>query len=656
LLALYAALALEGVRDRSPTADEPLHLMAGYAYNTLDDYRLQPENGNLPQRWAALPLLAESVRLPLDGEAEAWRLTDAPRLQRLFLYGVGNDHAAMLARARAAALVWGLALGLLVFAWARALWGDAAGLLALAFFALSPTMLAHGPLVTSDMCAGFFLLAATGAWWRALRAGGAWAAVGSAVVTGLAALAKFSVVMLPPAFVLLAALALWRRATTPRRVVVLAALHVAIPAAVIWAAFGFRYAPGGAAAPTFAQYYRTWAFTLPEPGLLKTAVETMRAWRVLPEAYLYGFTHVHAASLERSAFLNAEFSTTGWWWFFPYAFLVKTSIGELLLYAAALLAGALAWRRAGAAARGAWLWRVAPLLALLVVYGAFTLSSNLNIGHRHLLPMYAPLLILASGLVATSAATLAGTSGATSSATSEAAPGGGTAAGALRRRVAWPLAGVALLVAGVETVAVRPHYLTFFNQGVGGPREGWHHLVDSSLDWGQDMPRLAAWLREEGRPDEPVYLSVFGPAVAAAYGIAGTEVAPDWPDEVRPWREWTGGLYAVSATRLQGVYNPFHGPWSLEMERILQELGPALRREMSAGVVPPLIDPYVGVGPNTRTLELLQFARLTNYLRLRAPDALIANSIFVFRLTDDEVRVATQGASREYLALLDGAR
>lgn len=625
LLALHAVLALDGVRDRSPTADEPLHLVAGVSYWQLDDYRLQPENGNLPMRWAAWPVVRQGARLPIEGETEAWRYTDAPRLQTLLLYSGANDPAQLLATARRAALVWTLALGLLVFAWARLLWGLPSGFLALTMHALSPTLLAHGPLVTSDTAAAFFLLAACGAWWRALERPTSGRIALSGLATGGCAVAKFSVVLLPFMFAPLAVWALYRRRIGWRALIALAAANVALPMLVIWASFGFRYTPAGPDAPPFAQYYRLWSVTLPPDGPVRAAVLAAREWQVLPEAYLYGFTHVLAFAAERSAFLRGASSVTGWWWFFPFAFLVKSTLAELALVGTAVVVGL---RRIRSGARQSALPSgVAPLLALLLSYGAFSMASNLNIGQRHLLPMYGPLFILGSGILA---------------------------AGATR---VWRGIAVGVVVlACLEVAVARPHFLAFFNAGVGGPSQGWRYLVDSSLDWGQDLPRVSAWLRAHRRPGEPLYYSLFGAGLPSAYGIEGVEIAPDWPDTPRPWVEWRGGLYAVSATRLQATYNPFHVPWSPEAERLHQKLAPAARRAVASGALPAIVQPHDSLGGNLRTLELLQFARLAAYLRLRSPDAVVAHTVFLHRLTDEEVETALRGGTSEYLNLLEAAR
>lgn len=638
LLLLHGWSALRAARAWSPTYDEPLHLTAGYTYWTQNDFRLQPENGNLPQRWATLPLLGRELRLPVAGYEGSWQRSEMPRLMTAFLYDAGNDTAAMLQRSRRAALVWSLALGLLVFAWARVLWGTAAGLFALAMYALSPTALAHAPLVTSDMAGAFCLLAATAAyWWHLQRLSPRTLAL-SALATAAAVLAKFSFVVLPPVF---AALAIWRvmtdeawpmtwrgatrplqrRGTRGRWLAASAVAHLAILWLAVWAAFGFRFAPAGDGLPAMTSYLRDWAQVLPSEGALRWALLQARAWQLLPDAFLHGFAFVYSAAQERAAFLAGEFRDTGWWWFFPYAAAVKSSLAELGLAATALALAAHAWRRGTLSLRCAW-----PLLALATAYTAFALTSNLNIGQRHLLPLYPLLIILGAGLLRV---------------------------GAARWRNA--LAGGLLLVALIEHLAIRPHYLAFFNAAAGGPAAGWRHLVDSSLDWGQEAQRVGDWLQRERRGNEPVYASLLGVWRPAAYGIHAEILAPEFSLDPRPFATLHGGVYVVSATQLQNVYGLARGRWTPEDERGYLGLRRAYDAAVAAGTLAPLIVPTDASGLNAKTIDALRFARLVNYLRLRAPEAVIAHSVFIHRLSEEEAVAVDVGDTRAYVALLERA-
>lgn len=646
LLAAHVWLALSATLGLGVTADETAHLTGGYSYWKFSDYRLQPENGNLPQRWAALPLLPAQPRLEPAEQRDAWSRSNVWLVSQHFFFGSGNPIEYLLLLARTSMLTWSVATALLVFAWSRRLWGDAAGLGSLALYAFSPTLLAHAPLVTSDVCAAFWLLASAGAWWHVSRRIDArWLTV-SLLAAGGAAVAKFScVLLLPVAGVLL----LWRVlaaaplevaligasprtiSSRPGKLGVLAVLGVAHLLAawfVIWACFGFRFSAFADGLPPALKFFSDWNSTIPATGLGHVFFTQARQLHLLPEAYLQGFAFVLWAAQERGAFLAGEFSTRGWWWFFPYAFLVKSTLAELA--AVVGLTGLAVARalRGGAAALARATTRVAPLLVLGAIYAAASLTSHLNIGQRHILPLYPILFILAGALA-------------------------GPAVSSWRRLIAPGLAAVAIVTA----LAVRPDYLAYFNPLAGGPAQGWRHLVDSSLDWGQNLPRLADWLREHRRPGEPAFVSVFGSDDIAYHGIVAEELSPYYGfGRRRRWVELQPGWYCVSATMLQDVYSPYAGPWTLEREVAYRKLLRMMRAELAQGSRSPDLGEF-GHGPEELmwNLDRARFARLCLYLRIRRPEAVIGHTVFVHRLNADEVRVVVDGTMSELAAAMEAA-
>src|SRR5581483_11782005 len=230
-----------------------------------------------------------------------------------------------------------------------------------------------------------------------------------------------------------------------------------------------------------------------------------------------------------------QWSIVGFRSFFPRAFLYKTPLPLLLLLVLAIV-GALSNRRS---------WKIEnifnPLWGFALLYAAFAVTAQLNIGHRHLLPVY-PALFIACGAVVH----------------------------LLRRQRRTLFATVIALMLFwhiQESFAVRPNYLAYFNQIAGGPSHGHEHLVDSSLDWGQDLPELKNWIdaHQSNTKPRPVYLAYFGTADPRAFEIEAESLVPDRfsrvPSNLR------GGLYCISATTLQSVYALEIGPWSAPYER-----------------------------------------------------------------------------------------
>ena len=615
ILGLYWWMATSVSDTQCTTGDEIAHLTAGYSYWTTNDYRLQPENGNLPQRWAAIPLLRSRPTFP-SLDQNAWRISDVWDMGFQWFYTNGNDLAAMLRAGRRMIALFGVAMGALVFLWARRLHGDRGGLLAVTLFAFCPTMLANGALITSDITAACMFLAAVTAFWAMAHRLTPWRILAFGLTLGLLCVSKFSAPLIAPMCAILFAVrvagstelaAAWpfgSRVLGRLRVslalvgATLAACLLAI--GVIWASYGFRYAMFNKFEPNRVRSLVGWDVLDSPGGPIVGALSFARDHKVLPESYIYGFAHTYRFSRYRKAFLNGEYRSTGWVGYFPYTTAVKT---PLALFGLIGLAGvyAVSRRRTNSEWRDRlYLW--SPLLSLFAVYWAFSLTSGLNIGHRHIIPVYPVLFVMASG-----------------------------AAGWLSVAPRWKGALVAALAFwfAAESLWIRPRYLAYFNEIVG-PRDAWRHLVDSSLDWGQDLPTLRAWL-DAHPPHEPVYLSYFGSGDLNYYGIKGTRIG-DVNFDLRKRGvpgSLGGGLWIISVTQFQQVYTTARGPWDRTKELHYQKL---LANILELERTKTRLTYEQGV-----EFEEYQFARLCHTLRYVKPIAEPGYTFLIFRLTDAEV-------------------
>jgi hypothetical protein len=641
LLAWFFGQTISVSPELGITADEVIHLAGGYSYWTQNDYRLQPENGNLPQRWATLPLLWLRPRWSQDDDP-AWRKADNWGVSHRFLFHLGNQPETLVLAGRLMVALLGVLTGLLVYGWARSLFGWRGGLVATALFAANPGLLAHSGLVTSDLAATFGFLAATLTGWRMLHrlTPGRVLVFGAAL--GVLALAKFSAPLFAFIFTGLLVVRLTRRAPLVvragawrcrlrgwRRLPALAAGTLAAGAisyGAIWAAYGFRYATTPAGEHE-TKLLVSWDILLgripfylgtpvpadlPQPDLVPVrpnAVRAAAAWikdhRILPEAYVYGFLHVYTYSRWRPAFFMGEYKIVGWPTYFPVAFLVKNPLALLALYA---LAAVLFVRLPAYTPRPRRLWyRLAPLLVFGGIYAAFALTSRLNIGYRHLLPLE-PVLCAGAGVLAL----------------------------ALPARLHWRWALVAALWIATTWAGwqSRPAYLAFFNSLVGGSNQGYKLFVDSTVDWGQGLPRLRAWLDRHHR-GEPVYLSYFGSDLPPYQGIRATRLGDQYFDrEPRSVpRDLQPGHYVVSATLLQGVYTMTPGPWTAEHERVYRSL-------WQQAYAP---DRAARSADFWLQWDQIRFGRLRHFLRQRAPDAQPDPSLLVYRLTAADLTTALYG-------------
>jgi len=135
--------------------DEFRHATAGYSYWRYNDYRLDPETGNWSKRWTALALLAGANPFP-DLASDDWRYGANSGLSHSWFIRTGNEAAAMLRRGRAASGLISVALGGMVWLWARRLFGPTGGMLSLLLYIFSPIVLANGAFMPSDLTVAFF--------------------------------------------------------------------------------------------------------------------------------------------------------------------------------------------------------------------------------------------------------------------------------------------------------------------------------------------------------------------------------------------------------------------------------------------------------------------------------------------------------------------
>jgi hypothetical protein len=600
LLALFWWLAVSISVEKSVTSDELPHLYSGYVYDEVGDFRMQPENGNLPQRLFGIPALAAKARLPTD--EGYWRRSDYWQLGWNFLYGLDNPADRIVFWARAINALFGVALGALIFGVARQCYGHAGGLLALGFYVLAPNFLAHSGLATSDMAATFFLTLAPWLFWRHLRQRDLRSGVLAGLASGLALVAKFNGILLGPIYFLLvlADAALSPEATVNERVrrgansLGLAAGQAAISILLIWAFYNFRFSMAAPGTLAIEKLPWPWSQTLAGLGWKKPWVEFSLRWHLLPEAWTYGLSVVLTGSNAREAFFAGEHSLFGWWQFFPTLFLTKTSLA--MLGALTLAGGAGLFRLIkGHRTENETLRTLMPLVVTTLVVWLAALTSHLNIGDRHILAVY-PLVFVVLGSLAT-------------------------------KRVLGAL-GIGLFVGhAYASFAIRPHYLPFFNSLIGGPRNAYHLFTDSVLDWGQDLPSLRDWLADHRQPGEKVYLAYFGTAWPPHYGVRPNTFLPAPTYLVRPPLvpyPYEPGLYCVSATLLSEVYSDYRGPWTPAYENRYRALTQSDRPE-----------DYV-------EFDQLRFARLCKFLQRRAPDADVGFSILIFRLSAEELHAALE--------------
>jgi 4-amino-4-deoxy-L-arabinose transferase-like glycosyltransferase len=412
-----------------------------------------------------------------------------------FLYYAGDhyDRTVVLSRLGILPFFWIACLA--VYFWARRFFGIPTAVVAVGLFSFLPAVLAHAGLGTTDMA----LTAMLGAAFVAMLA---WvenptlkrsARFGAAV--GLAVLAKFSILVFFPAAVA-AALIGYLVGAWPgfrclfghlRRLALPLAAACGVAALAIWGGYRFHFGP------------------TPWPGGSLPAPELWSGIRAVIRHNRYG----------HPSYLLGQHSLMGWWYFFPVVLAVKTPLAFLALAGLGAVVSLARWRQMC----GAYLVPLGFSLAILGV----GMAGHINVGVRHVLPIYMGLAITA-------------------------------AIGTVRlyewaRRGPWTKSALVVLVGwfALTSLAAHPDYLPYFNVIAGDEPE--RIVADSDLDWGQDMTRLGARLGELGATSV-----VFRPLVFDFYDKRGLppidfgspfEPSPGWNAvSITQWKVMRMGLEA----------------------------------------------------------------------------------------------------------------
>ena len=509
LLLILSTQIIHAIRGQSLTWDEDDHIFAGYESWKTHDFGLNPEHPPMVKLLATLPLLPLHLNVPplqhRFFKEEAYR--DGHDL--LFHNGPanGNDYSAetLVFRARLPTLLFAIAAALLVFFATREMFSVRAALIALTLFCFDPTLLAFGAYVTTDMAASCTIFATIYALWRYLQRPSPARLVVTGIAAGIALAAKHSTVLLAPMLVLLLAGELAARALSARRprapqqtTLPRTALHYAaalagitlIGVTVLWAFYGFRYTARPAPlalSPSLADYVG------PLAGIEARGILFAARFHLLPESYLYGLADVRKMANDMPSFFFGHVYQHGIWYYFPAVFLIKSTLALLISLALTLFAIARGYLRN---ARALWF-----LIAPPALYFVVAMSSHLNIGARHILPVWVFCCVLA---------------------------GAGLSA-LIQHNHRWLYATAAILFFQIiTTLHASPNYIAYSNEAWGGPTKTYRYLSDSNTDWGQQLLATSAYLRDHHITHCYIAYFVTPFVLPSDYGIPCTNLAtPD---------------------------------------------------------------------------------------------------------------------------------
>jgi len=447
------------------TWDEPDHIYSGYM-SWKGDFGLNPEHPPLVKFVAALPLLGMKLTVP--------ELQDRPYRFQAVLGGrdfiFQNDADKLVFRAQMAASIFTLLLVLIVFLTAREMFGTTAGFVALGLLVFDPTLLAHGALVTTDAIQACFLLASIYAFYRYVKVPSLGRLAITALAVGLALASKHSSVLVFPMLVILAGFEVFRRNSAHKgaqlsigkRATRLAAALLIIgllSVGILWGTYGFRYSARGNGLklnPSMEEQLNQ----VPSSTEASVLREFARL-HLLPESYIYGFAHVLFSAKSFNSYVFGKTYPHAVWFYFPVAMLVKSSLTFLILMVISIWVIA-----SGRLHQGR---ELAFLLVPPLIYLAASMVGGMNIGIRHILPVYIFLAVLIAG--ATSVL--------------------------IKSRRQWLYAVVVLLLfQAISVTRTFPNYMGYANEAFGGPKNVWRYLSDSSADWAQQLHAVKRYTDE----------------------------------------------------------------------------------------------------------------------------------------------------------------
>lgn len=487
LLGLMLVLGLSSMAMDSGIVDEVAHIPAGYSYLKFGDYRLNPEHPPLIKDLAAGPLLLLNLKFPLTIPAWTTEANGQWEVGWNFIYHIGNDAEKILFFSRLPILLLALLFGYVLYRFCKKRYGVLVALLTLFFFTLSPNLLAHSRLVTTDLGIAVFIFFAFATFFKFLDKPN-WKTLWLATVFfALMQLAKFSAIIIYPFFGLLTLIAIvaW---TKPDN----------------WL-LRLKVYGGGLLFIFIVSFAMIWVFYIPHTWNMPLDVQD----RLITTSLQYGLGEKLAGILTKlndfpgmksivqyllgavmvvnrvqggnTTYFLGQVTNQSFLWYFPLSYLIKEPVPLLFLVFLTLFSGIYRyfkkiplqiWSKFKAYAQKNFV--ELSFLLFVVFYSYISIKGNLNLGLRHLFPIVPIILMLVA-----------------------------------KETVDWikeaktetfrlAYSGILFLLLTWYVFAnflIFPSYIAYFNEIIGGPVYAYKYVTDSNVDWGQDLKRLAVYIK-----------------------------------------------------------------------------------------------------------------------------------------------------------------
>lgn len=551
VLTFFAVVSVLNAKNDSATFDEVAHIPAGYSYMTQHDTRINPEHPPLIKDFSGIPLLF--MNLNFDTSQKFWTGELKNKWDegqwaagRHLLYEAGNDPDKIIFWARIPIIILSIILGLFLFRWGREIAGTSAGLFALILYACDPNILGHNHYVTTDIGIAAFLTFSFYYFLRFIKFPSWKNVLLGGFFLGLLLVTKFSSILALPIFgMVLFVYSLaknsngsnnWKtRASNLLKYFSKGAVALVIALIVVWIVYEINI---------FSMPKETFAETIdfffaaddsnPKASLTNQALHKLNGSDLTRPlgTYLFGpawmFKRVSGGN---GAFFLGQVGN-GFTSYFPVVFAIKETLPFLFL---ALFAIGYTIKQSFSSfsSLAKFKYRFVSflrkstaeyaMLGFIILYAFVSISGGLNIGFRHLFPI----LPFAYLLISKKVFDLIRNSHLTSQKT-------------FRLVSVFTICWIVLI-----PIVNYPGYVSYFNESIGGSKNGYKYVTDSNTDWGQDMKRLQKYVNNNPEIDT-IRVDYFGGSDIKRY-IGDKSII--WWDSKRPVE---AGWYAISTNFLQG--------------------------------------------------------------------------------------------------------
>jgi len=536
VLIIAALLMLNSSLRESAIVDELAHIPAGYSYLKFGDNRLNPEHPPLLKDLSAIPLVFLNLNFPIESNYWQQYINGQWDVGRVFLYESGNNADQIIQLARIFPMILTLLTAFLVYLLAKKFVGPYWALLPFILFSFSPLFLAHGHYVTTDIAAAFgailiFLIVIPKMMQPSKKN-----LLVAGLFLGIAQLTKFSLLLFYPLIIIF--ILIWKivqiikqkkshLTISPLKEILKTLGNIIIVFIISFGVIYLVYLPQNINYPIEKQVYDTEQILYSFAGGPDPQLETCRHWtgsisrqmRCVAEIdialsknkitkpfaqYLLGALMVVERSTGgNTGYFLGNISNSGWHEYFPIVFLIKEPIPSLILIFLAIFWSFKNFIKStidNIKNKNWWTklinwlsqnFLLFCILIFIIIYSIFSIRSPLNIGYRHLTVIIPLIYILTADQIKK------WWLGVKNNVDSQSIFSLLINFNQIKKiGIKTILILILIMWYIIEALIISPHFIAYFNEFVGGAKNGYKYVVDSNLDWGQDLKRLAKFVEE----------------------------------------------------------------------------------------------------------------------------------------------------------------